>query len=261
MATQIATPRRVVVEGTEEWPDYQVIALGHLLAEGNLCHPHSVYFYSKDAEQRDDFIRAAEQFDNVACTTGVHREVFSVYARRVERSTEPGIVPWAKALGIWGENARQKHIPDEVFTLTNRQIGLLISRMWEGDGHIDLAGRSLFYATSSQRMARQLQHLLLRLGIISRLRTVEFPYKDGRIGYQLFVTGGDNLKLFRQHVACHFVSTERRRKLDDLAAGGTGHAVCKDVIPLGVKELVRAEKQAAGVSWLDSQCPMRGCPA
>ena len=32
------------------------------------------------------------------------------------------------------------------------------------------SGRSLFYATASERMARQLQHLLLRLGIISRLR-------------------------------------------------------------------------------------------
>ena len=253
---QIATPRRIPVEGTQQWPDHQVIALGHLLAEGNLRHPHSVYYYSKDAEQRDDFIRAAEQFDNVACTIGVHRQVFSVYARRIERDREPGIFTWVKDLGIQGENALHKHIPDVVFTLNNRQIGLLISRMWEGDGHINLAGRSLFYATSSQRMAQQLQHLLLRFGIISRLRTVNFPYKDGRIGYQLFITGSENFSLFRRHIACHFVSALRRSQVDCFEEQPHEMSGCKDVIPLGVKELVREQKEAAGVSWLEinQQC-------
>ncbi len=66
--------------------------------------------------------------------------------------------------------------------------------MWEGDGHINVDERSLFYATSSERMAHQITaSVLLRFGIISRLRTVEFPYKEGRTGYQLFVTGNDNL--------------------------------------------------------------------
>ncbi len=41
---QIAVPRRLLVDGRTEWPVHHVIALGHLLAEGNLCHPHSVYF-------------------------------------------------------------------------------------------------------------------------------------------------------------------------------------------------------------------------
>lgn len=247
---QIAVPRRLPMSGQTEWPEYEVIALGHLLAEGNLCHPHSVYFYSQDAEQVADYVRAAEQFENVQCSLATHKATFSVYAKRIERTAPPGIVAWAKALGIWGKNARTKEIPAGVFELTNAQMGLLISRMWEGDGHLDLNGRSLYYATASERMARQLQHLLLRLGIISRLRRVEFPYKEGRIGYQVFIMGNHNLKLFAQHIARHFVSAKRQEILETLTLNVVPLAFStKDVVPVGVKELVRAAKTRAGITW------------
>ena len=121
--------------------------------------------------------------------------------------------------------------------------------MWEGDGHINLQGRSLYYATSSERMARQLQHLLLRFGIISRLRTVNFPYKEGRIGYQLFITGNENIATFKEQIAIHFVSDRRKQLLEQLASEVVATAV-KDVIPLGIKDVVRREKEANQVSWL-----------
>ena len=246
---QIALPRTIPVEGATEWPEYEVIALGHLLAEGNLCHPHSVYFYSTDTDQRDDFVAAANSFQNVDCSIGTQRGVYYVYARRADRERKPGIMEWARTLGILGKNARTKEIPAAVFTLTNAQIALLVSRMWEGDGHIDVEGRSLFYATSSQRMARQLQHLLLRLGIISRLRTVVFPYKEGRTGYQLFVTGSDNMARFGATIATRFVSAERRAQLNALVLAPEHSQSSKDVVPLAVKELVRAEKQTHALTW------------
>lgn len=256
IGAQIAVPRQIPIEGHVEWPEHQVIALGHLLAEGNLCHPHSVYYYSQDPEQVDDYVRAAEQFDNTECSIAVHKSTFSVYAKRKERSLEAGVTTWAKEIGIWGKGALEKEIPAEIFTLRNQQIGLLISRMWEGDGHINTTDRSFYYATSSQRMAQQLQHLMLRLGILTRLRTVEFSYKDGRIGYQLFVTGNQNIALFEKHIACHFVSEVRRTKvaslvLDTLASSGT-----KDVIPVGIKSLVHDAKTRAGVTWtqLNQDC-------
>ena len=115
----IAVPRYLPVEGSVEWPAHQVIALGHLLAEGNLCHPHSVYFYSQSEEQRYDFIQAAEQFDNVRCSVAVHKDTYSIYAKHVDRAQPPGIVTWAQEIGIWGKNARTKEIPAVAFTLTN----------------------------------------------------------------------------------------------------------------------------------------------
>ncbi len=245
----IAVPRSLPVEGRTEWPDHQVIALGHLLAEGNLCHPHSVYFYSQDPAQVADYVAAANAFENVACSQNMHKETWSVYAKRADRSRPPGIMTWAGDLDMLGKTAHTKEIPAAAFELTNRQIGLLLSRMWEGDGHINEAGRSLFYATASERMARQMQHLFLRLGILSRLRTVEFPYKEGRTGYQLFVTGNANFAAFAEKVGVHFVSPARRAILERLVLDTDPISGTKDIVPLGVKETVRAAKAQSGVTW------------
>jgi DNA polymerase-3 subunit alpha len=246
---QLAVPRRLPVEGKTEWPDHEVMVLGHLLAEGNLCHPHSVYFYSQDAAQCEDYVRAAEQFENVKCRIAVHKGTFSIYAKRIARSRPPAIVLWAEQLGILGKKAAEKEIPPAAFELTNRQLSLLLSRMWEGDGHINVEGRSLYYATSSARMARQIQHLLLRLGILSRVRTVEFPYQEGHTGYQVFVTGNENIATFHQHIGIYFVSPKRHAMLAQLSLVAPADSGVKDVVPLGVKALVRTAKTTLGVTW------------
>lgn len=246
----LATPRVIPVEGKSQWADHEVVALGHLLAEGNLCHPHSVYFYNQDTTEVEDFVQAAEQFDNVRCTVKLHKGTYSVYAGRIDRQTPPGIFTWAGQLGLLGKTAVEKEIPAAAFILNNRQVGLLISRMWQGDGHIDQHSRALFYATASERMAHQIQHLLLRLGILSSIRTVRFPYKDGRTGYQVFVTGNENLTRFQDLIGCHFCQPAKKLALASLiltrvpAASGT-----KDIVPIGVKALVRNAKERAGITW------------
>ncbi|RPH55493.1 MAG: hypothetical protein EHM81_14555, partial [Chloroflexi bacterium] len=159
---------------------------------------------------------------------------------------------WAGELGLLGKNAREKEIPASVFELTNRQIGLLLSRMWEGDGHLDPQSHCAFYATASERMARQMQHLILRLGVISRLRKVTFPYKEGRIGWQLFITGYENLNTFAQTVGGFFISDKNCSAMNTLLAERPARLIgTKDVVPVAAKELVRAAKARAEITWLE----------
>ena len=246
----VAVPRALSVEGSAVWPDHEVIALGHLLAEGNLCHPTSVYFYSKDADEVADYVAAAEAFDNVRCTMGNQRGVAYVYAARVDRERPAGIVDWAERLGMRGKDARAKEVPAEAFTLGSRQIGLLLSRMWAGDGHLNPEDRNLFYATSSKRLAGQVQHLLLRLGILGRIREVEFPYAGGaRTGWQVFVTGNENLRRFAENVAAHFRSAARREAVERLVLADPAGGPSRDLIPVAVRETVRAAKARAGQTW------------
>ena len=249
---RIAVPRVLPVEGHTEWPDHEVIVLGHLLAEGNLRHPHSVYYYTQSEQRLDDYVQAVERFDNVRCTVRKHKGTFSVYARRIRRSQEPGVVSWAKRLGLWGKNSREKEIPAAAFELTNRQIALLLSRLWEGDGY--LGHREgwfhAYYATASEKLARQVQHLLLRLGIVSRLRQVSFPYRDGRVGYQVHILGHEHLRRFAERIGQHFLLSQWREyctailEMPSATARGT-----RDIVPTPVKMLVRQEKEKAGITW------------
>lgn len=246
---QIAVPRHISSNTTKQWSEHQIIVLGHLLAEGNLTNPASVYYYTTDPEQWTDYTSNLEKFDNMIASTHQRRNSYDVYAKKMDRAGSNTLVQWIESLGLRNTTSYTKFIPDGVFELSNSQIGLLISRMWEGDGHINEKGLSLFYATSSERMAHQLQHLLLRLKIISRVRRVEFPYKEGRVGYQVFVTGSDNFRSFYEEIGLHFISAERRQKLEHMILDDPQSWSSKDVVPLGVKEIVRREKSALGITW------------
>ncbi|HEY7769529.1 DNA polymerase III subunit alpha [Longimicrobium sp.] len=246
----IAVPRSLPVEGSATWPEHEVIALGHLLAEGNLCHPHSVYFYNQDPREIADYVAAAEAFGNVRCTFGEKDGTTHVYAAREERREEPGIFAWARRLGMLGKTATQKEVPADAFTLRNRQIALLLSRMWAGDGHINVGDRNVYYATSSSRLARQVQHLLLRLGILGRVREVRFPYRGGwKAGWQVFVTGNENLRRFSMTVAASFLSAERRHAVEQLVLAQPAGGPSKDLVPVAVRGLVRAAKEQSGQTW------------
>jgi len=247
---KIAVPRRIPVEGQQAWPDHEVIVLGHLLAEGNLCHPSGVYYYTSDHDQWCDYVANLERFDNVAATTHQRRgNMHDVYGKRISRSHPNGAMVWIEKLGLRNANSYTKFIPDEVFELTNRQIALLIARMWEGDGNIDETNRFAYYATSSERMVHQLQHLLLRLGIISRIRRVAFAYRDGRIGYQLHIHGNGNLRQFLEVVGCYFISQARRDRLTRMVLDAPESSGTKDCVPVAVRDIVRREKISRGLKW------------
>lgn len=248
----IAVPRSLPVEGVERWPEHEVVALGHLIAEGNLCHPHGVYFYSQDDEQVADFITAAERFDNVRCTVSDHRGTASVYTARVERREANGIFDWAGRLGLLGVTATEKSIPAEAFRLDNDQVGLLLARMWAGDGHLSADRPTLYYATSSETLARQVSHLLLRLGVLSRVRCVRFPYRGGhKVGWQVHIHGLENLRAFADGVGRHFLSVTRRERIAELAEGGSGTGPSKDLIPVGIRNRIRQLKEERALRWVD----------
>ncbi len=79
---------------------------------------------------------------------------------------------------------------------------------------------------------------------------MRFPYKEGRTGYQVFVTGGDNLAAFSEHIGQHFIRPDLRAKLARLAADERdGSLGTRDVVPMQVKTIVRAYKQARGLTW------------
>ena len=79
--------------------------LADLIAEGNLCHPSTFYFYTQDDEHCAEFVRMVERFPNTEAVVERHRDCFSIRVRRVDRARPPGAVTWAKQVGMWGCNA------------------------------------------------------------------------------------------------------------------------------------------------------------
>lgn len=74
--------------------------------------------------------------------------------------------------GLMEKKSVDKVIPPRMFGLSDRQLGIFLGRLWSCDGSIEKKG-VVSYSTGSQTMALQIQHLLLRFGVTSRVRTIK----------------------------------------------------------------------------------------
>lgn len=118
----------------------------------------------------------------------------------------PRIIPvegkqeWADheaiALGHLLAEYPSKEIPAEVFELTNRQIALLLNALWESAGAAD--DQSSSYISVSQRTANQIQHLLLRFGVLSQIH--KFNISSEECGWQIVVTEEESVGIFSNHI-------------------------------------------------------------
>ena len=119
-------------------------------------------------------------------------------AARVNRANP--LVEWLSALGLWGKGSKDKFVPAPVFTLPRPQLALFLNRVFTTDGWATVLGDGqarVGYSTVSERLARQVQHLLLRFGVIARLRERHVKYRGTRRpSWQLDVTDRASVRTF-----------------------------------------------------------------
>ncbi len=266
----IATPRRLMVPGGRCWPRHELIVLAGLLAEGNVCPPSSLYFFGNEEVLVRDFAEAAAQFPEskvriyqrkdgrfeVCVNTG--RDMRFRKGERpwnAESDAPPvrsGAGHWAEQLGILGKKATEKAIPPEVFLLCDADIELFLGRLWAGDGFI--ANKDQFtpyYATSSPILARDVQTLLLRLGIPSGVHEKQFRYRGGlRTGYTVHLVGEGSAETFLTRVVPHALGREKQEELLCRHIEGSRRGLTsKDTIPAEVRVWVDEERRRAGLTW------------
>ena len=245
----VAAARSVPISGRLQWPRHEILVLADLIAEGNLCHPSTFYFYTTEQWHCDEFVEAVECFPNTRAVIERNKGCFSVRVRRIDRNVPAGAVGWARELGIWGVGARRKQLPSAVFELCNDDVALLLARLWEGDGGFSMRGHAS-YDTASERLAQEVQHLLLRLGIVARLYRRTRTYKGRRLEHCVVtVTGEEPLQRFWRHIGCRCRDLRKRGQSEMLAAGRRSNRMSRDVIPVKVREIIRRERAALRLSW------------
>jgi DNA polymerase III subunit alpha len=266
---RIAAPRALVAGSKARWPRHEIICLAGLLSEGNTCHPGSLYFYNNSPVLIDDFAQAASRFPHSVArvytrATGA-MEVCVNTGRRgalaVSGNTALAAVPvrsgafeWARSLGILGLTATEKRVPAPVFGLCDQDIELFLGRLWAGDGFISGKGNNHvpFYASSSAQLAKDVQALLLRLGIPSGLHEKIFKYRGTeRPAWTVHLVGDGSVETFLERVAPHCLS--REHQVEDLRSyvRSVDRFSSKDTIPPDVRFQVAKERLARGWTWSD----------
>jgi len=243
---RIAVPRLVPEpQSPLNIENHKIAVLGYLLAEGNFCHPSGFYFYSNSEDEINDYLRYLEKFGNTTGKKDYSKSAIAVYSKRKNVKEKSKAVEWIWQLGLKNKKATKKFIPDFVFQLSNSKLALLIGKMFQGDGCINIKRKypQIFYATSSKNIAEGIQYLLLRFGIISTLHEKKFKYRNEvKIGYTININRYDNVQKFIKNFKYHLLKNkkevlEKIEKTHPILNGGlktwSAHG-SKDIVPTNI---------------------------
>jgi replicative DNA helicase len=250
---RMALARRIPEPATcVDWPEEEVVLLGHLVGDGSYL-VHQPLRYTTASEDNSEAVanaaRALGSTVNRHAGRGAWHQL--VISGNGNRWHPEGVGKWLKDLGIHGQRSHEKRLPADVFRFSDERIGLLLRHLWATDGSISVrkpgtkGAPRVYFATSSEGLARDVMALLLRLGIVARLRCVH--QKHYRPMYTVDVSGSGQQQAFLDRVGAF---GPRIAPADALAAqlDGVGSNPNVDTVPIEAFVQVRAAMAAHGVS-------------
>jgi replicative DNA helicase len=227
------------------WPDHEIVLLGHLIGGGSYL-PDQPLRYMTASEENSSAVTAAATAIGARVSRQAGRGAWHqlVIAGNGNRWHPAGVGRWLRELGLLGHRSHDKHLPAAVFSFDDRQVGLLLRHLWATDGCISLrnpgqkGASRVYFATCSERLAHDVAALLLRLGIVARLRKV--VQRSARPVYNVDVSGGAQQRVFLDRVGAFGPRVAPARALADrLAAARMNTSV--DTLPREVFEQVHAQ--------------------
>ena len=255
---RVALPRKLQAEKTGKViSDNELILLAHLLGDGCVLPRQPIHYTSADKENLAAVEKSARELFDISARKVLQKNWWHLYLPspyHLTHGKHHPIMNWFAELGISPVRSYEKRVPEAVFTSGEKQIRLFLRHLWATDGNISwkkLVGRkdaaSIYYASSSFELARDVQHLLLQLGIWSNVKKV----LQGR---------------YRPMYYVHVQSAPVQLKFCELVGsfGERGKIVPKiikslktiysntntDTLPQEIWQLlIEPEKEKAGVSW------------
>jgi replicative DNA helicase len=169
----------------------------------------------------------------------------------IHKNGDNPVKQWLVELGLWGKLAGEKRVPAVVFELPRDAVALFLNRAFCCDGSIYVQNgdqAAISYSTVSEQLARDMQHLLLRFGIVAKLRTRAVAYNGSRrTAYELRVVRQDDIARFVEEIGIFGKEQAAAKALNTSAS--KRRKVNLDVIPAEVWKLIEQKKGAR--SWAD----------
>ena len=126
-----------------------------------------------------------EELQRLARAAGVPLDALSPDSRSEAEMTTPAARLLA-SVGLRYAKAATKAVPDCIFRVPRAQLALFLKVLFSCDGSVYLnkwGQPGLSYSSISEQLARDVQHLLLRFGFVTKLRT-----KAGRVNGEAYTS-------------------------------------------------------------------------
>jgi replicative DNA helicase len=241
---RIAVPRNLPrMDQRQTMPDCELVMLAALIADGILTSDTPRLACGAGSPVVEDVATAA---DEMGCRLHVPAAGWGTgtISAGLGAARNP-VTELCKRHGLWGRRSADKFVPDAVFGLTDDRIARFLAVLYGCDGHIHANERlgQIGYTTISEQLSRDVQHLLLRLGIVSKIRTLKRSAYEGTdtVAREVLITGQEDLRAFVNRVrVCGSRTAAMSRVVTGLRARRVKTNV--DTAPPEAWEVVPAEK-------------------
>jgi replicative DNA helicase len=202
---RLALPRRLPSPAEATMSDDELALLGHLIGDGCTLPRHVTQYMTNDPLLADIVVELASRVFGGAVAPRINRErnwyqVYLASASRLTHGVGNPVAAWLRQLGVFGLRSHEKHVPQQVFAQPATGIARFLRHLWSTDGCVHLSSgvghyANIYYASSSPLLARDVQSLLLRLGINATLAR-RGQAKKGRDQYHVIVSGKADVDRF-----------------------------------------------------------------
>jgi replicative DNA helicase len=206
---RIAMPRRMCTPAQQTMTLPELALLGHLIGDGCTLSTHAIQYTTRERDLAEQVASLATDVfgADVQPRISAERQWFQVYLSSTRRHTHgvrSAIAEWLDSLGVWNLRSHEKRVPEQVFSQPAQAIAAFLRHLWATDGCVRMrVGKTIYpavyYASSSERLARDVQSLLLRIGINARIKRMPQAGK-GRDQFHVIVSGKPDLMMFAEHI-------------------------------------------------------------
>ncbi len=255
----IALPRSLPDTVRPTMSEDELALLGHLIGDGCTLPRHAIQYTTNELRLANLVGDLARRVFGPEVAPRVSRErrwyqVYIAAAKRLGRGRRNPVAAWLDELGVFGLRSHEKRVPEKVFRQPAWAVARFLRHLWATDGCVWLGGprrtANVYYATSSRRLAFDVQTLLLRLDINARVSA----HGPKRAQYHVTVSGGDDQVRFLEVVGA-LGSTKQRHASDLLEhLAGRKRNPNRDLIPKEAwSEIVVPAMQRRGMTGRQMQ--------
>jgi replicative DNA helicase len=249
----IAVPRILQGPETDSMSRGELGLLGHLIGDGCTLPNHVIQYTTKDPTLAEEVARLAKDVFGDAVRPRIHRErtwiqVYLASTRHLTHGVRNPVRVWLEGLGAFGLRSYEKRIPTRVFNQSALGIACFLRHLWATDGCVRLTQdhyAAIYYASSSEGLALDVQSLLLRLGINARISRHSQGTK-GRDQFHVTLSGQSEMLAFLSIVGVLGVEKTEHKALVLGYLGMREGKTNRDIIPSEVWTLLARPAMRAG---------------
>ena len=200
---RIALPRILQGPVEDTMSPEELGLLGHLIGDGCTLPTHAIQYTTKDPVLAEEVVRLATAVFGGEVRPRIHPErtwiqVYIPPTRHLTHGVRNPVRVWLEELGAFGLRSYEKRVPAKIFSQSPRGIAVFLRHLWATDGCVRLTQDhyvSVYYASSSERLAIDVQSLLLRIGINATLSR-HSQGSNGRDQFHLVISGRNEILMF-----------------------------------------------------------------